>query len=149
MSNETNNPSPILQIGDIAKKIGVSLRTVRFYEEAGLLKPSAITRGGLRLVNDRDVVRLRLIHTLRRLDISIEDIKSILSINAPVPGTKAELLGRSLKALTVAQEKIDEYQTALNELRKNNTIALESVQGCVKCDTPSCKDCPQSIYILS
>ena len=139
----------IMQIGDISKTVGVSLRTVRFYEEAGLLKPSATTQSGLRLYNHKDAIRLRFIHTLRRLDISLEDIKSILGLNGPMVGTKSEALNRSLNALTLTQQKIDEYQEVLNELRKNNSVALESVQSCLKCDVPSCADCPQSVYILS
>ncbi|XUX00443.1 MAG: MerR family transcriptional regulator [Dehalogenimonas sp.] len=149
MPNHAPGAGSVLQIGDIANNVGVSLRTVRYYEEEGLLKPSAVTPGGLRLYDNRDVVRLRLIHTLRRLDISIGDIKTILGLDVPAPGTKTEILKRSLNALTTVQEKIDEYQAVLSDLRKNNAIALESVQACLKCDAPNCKDCPQSVYILS
>ncbi|APV45321.1 MerR family transcriptional regulator, Zn(II)-responsive regulator of zntA [Dehalogenimonas formicexedens] len=148
MKSETVHES-ILQISDIAKAVGVSLRMVRFYEESGLLKPYATTQSGLRLYNNKDVIRLRFINTLRRLDISLDDIKTILGVNSSSAGTKAEVLNRSLSAFTLAQQKIDDYQEILNELRKNNSIALESVQNCLKCDASSCKDCPQSVYIFS
>nr|MDT0665545.1 MerR family DNA-binding transcriptional regulator [Micromonospora sp. DSM 115978] len=47
--------SVLLQIGDVAKQVGLSLRTVRFYEEAGLLTPAKRTPGGFRLYDDDTV----------------------------------------------------------------------------------------------
>lgn len=148
MNPETSTTSSIYQIGDIAKNVGVSLRTVRYYEEEGLLKPSAVTPSGLRLYDKHDVIRLRFINTLRRLDMSIDDIKTVLCLSAPAPGTKAEILDRSLKALKLADEKIAEQQHTLSELKKHNTVALESILACLKCGRPSCQNCPQCVYIL-
>ncbi|MEN8614755.1 MerR family transcriptional regulator [Dehalogenimonas sp. THU2] len=148
MNGESNKPGMVFQIGDVAKEVGVSLRTVRYYEEEDLLEPTAVTPNGLRLYNKRDIVRLRFINTLRRLDMSVDDIKAVLGLNVPAPGTKAEILERSLKALKLTNKKIDEQQSILNDLKKHNTTAFESVLTCLKCDRPSCQDCPQCVFIL-
>jgi DNA-binding transcriptional MerR regulator len=138
-----------LQTGDVAKRVGISLRAVRYYEEEGLLKPSAMTPGGLRLYDDRDVFRLRFINTLRRLDISIQEIKVVLGVDAPKPGTKSEVLERSLKALKITQSKINEQQKVLADLLETNNTALKSVEACQRCDASSCGACPQQMYFLS
>ncbi|MEL7563219.1 MerR family transcriptional regulator [Dehalogenimonas sp. 4OHTPN] len=148
MNGESDKPGVIFQIGDVAKDVGVSLRTVRYYEEEGLLQPTAVTPSGLRLYDNRAVVRLRFINTLRRLDMSIDNIKAVLGLNVPAPGTKAEILERSLNALKLANNKIDEQQSILSDLKEHNTTAFESVLACLKCDRPSCQDCPQCVYIL-
>ncbi|MDP9021544.1 MAG: MerR family DNA-binding transcriptional regulator, partial [Actinomycetota bacterium] len=49
------------QIGEVADRVGLSLRTVRYYEEVGLIEPSDRTAGGFRLYTDDDISRLELI----------------------------------------------------------------------------------------
>ena len=51
----------LLQIGEVADRVGLSLRTVRYYEEQGLLTPASRTSGGFRLYSEAQVDRLALI----------------------------------------------------------------------------------------
>ena len=51
----------LLQIGQVAERTGLSLRTIRFYEENGLVVPTARSEGGFRLYSDDDVARLEVI----------------------------------------------------------------------------------------
>jgi len=66
-------------IGEVAKLIGSKVRTIRYYDEIGLVKPSSYTEGGHRLYTAEDIWRLELTATLRYLDFSIEEITQLLS----------------------------------------------------------------------
>jgi len=60
--------------GEFAKKAGVTIRTIRFYDNKGLLKPSSVSEAGYRLYTDEDFAKLQRILTLKYLGFSLEDI---------------------------------------------------------------------------
>ena len=64
--------------GELAKKCNVSVRTIQYYDERGILVPTELTEGGRRLFSEKDVATLETICFLRDLDISIKDIAEIL-----------------------------------------------------------------------
>ena len=64
--------------GEIAKLCNVSVRTVQYYDDRGLLSPSELTEGGRRLYNDVDVHQLKIICYLRDLDFSLKQIEKLL-----------------------------------------------------------------------
>jgi DNA-binding transcriptional MerR regulator len=66
------------KIGDLAKRTRLSVRTLHYYEEVGLLRPSARTEAGHRLYTEDDVVRLQRILSLRQLGFALEDIRRCL-----------------------------------------------------------------------
>ncbi len=78
--------------GAFAKMANVSLRTIRYYDKMGLLKPSASTQAGYRLYTDRDFVRLQRILTLKYLGFSLEEIREL-----SVRDTDADYVKQSLK----------------------------------------------------
>lgn len=65
--------------GEMAKLAGVSVRTVQYYDQRGILLPSNMTEGGRRLYSDQDLEKLRWICFLRDLDFSIKAIQEILT----------------------------------------------------------------------
>lgn len=65
------------QIGELAEKFGITLRTIRFYEERGLIKPRRVS-ARTRLYDVADVARLSLIVTCRRYGLSVEDVAALL-----------------------------------------------------------------------
>lgn len=68
-----------LQIGEVAERTGVTQRTLRFYEEKGLLKPPTRMEGGFRLYSEEDVKRVNKIRRLQDLlGISLADIKEMV-----------------------------------------------------------------------
>lgn len=67
-----------VQIGDVAERTGLSLRTIRWYEEVGLVPPSARSAGGFRLYTDEDVQRLELVKRMKPLDFSLEEMRDLL-----------------------------------------------------------------------
>ncbi|MCM1224308.1 MAG: MerR family transcriptional regulator [Lachnospiraceae bacterium] len=65
--------------GELAKKCGVSVRTVQYYDERGILVPSKLSEGGRRLFTEQDVMTLETICFLKNLGISLKSIADILS----------------------------------------------------------------------
>ncbi len=68
------------QIGEVAERTGLSLRTIRYYEEMGLVQPSSRTTGGFRLYSETDVSRLMLIKRMKPLDFTLEEMREVLGI---------------------------------------------------------------------
>lgn len=72
--------SETMHIGELAERTGLSLRTIRHYDEIGLLKPSGRTEGGFRLYTGRDLDRLLLIRRMKPLGFSLEEMAELLHI---------------------------------------------------------------------
>jgi len=68
----------MLQIGEVAEQVGLSLRTVRYYEEMGLVTPESRTEGGFRLYTEEQVQRLALIKEMKPLGFTVEEIRDLL-----------------------------------------------------------------------
>ncbi|MCW2581855.1 MAG: hmrR [Klenkia sp.] len=71
-----------LQIGEVADRIGLSLRTIRHYDEVGLAVPSARSDGGFRLYVEADVERLRVVMQMKPLGFSLEEMRELLQVLA-------------------------------------------------------------------
>lgn len=72
----------LLQIGQVAERTGLSLRTIRFYEENGLVVPTTRSEGGYRLYSDEDVVRLEVIKRMKPLGFSLGEMHQLLTLLA-------------------------------------------------------------------
>ncbi|MEU7878563.1 MerR family transcriptional regulator [Microbispora bryophytorum] len=72
-------PEGLAQIGEVAERLGLSLRTIRHYEEVGLIVP-ARTQGGFRLYSEQDVQRLALIRRMKPLGFTLEEMRDLLDI---------------------------------------------------------------------
>lgn len=68
------------QIGEVAEAVGLSLRTIRYYEEVGLVPPSGRSSGGFRLYTDGDIGRLLLVKQMKPLDLSLEEMRDLLGV---------------------------------------------------------------------
>jgi DNA-binding transcriptional MerR regulator len=80
--------SALLKIGDFARLAGTNLRTLRYYEELGLLEAAARSKGGFRYYRATDQNRLHLIRDLQELGLSLEAIRELLDIRAAGPDRK-------------------------------------------------------------
>ncbi len=67
-----------MQIGEVAERTGLSLRTIRYYEETGLVPPSARSSGGFRLYTEQDVERLEMVKRMKLIDLSIDEMRDLL-----------------------------------------------------------------------
>lgn len=106
-----------MQIGEVAEQTSLSLRTIRYYEEMGLVTPSARTTGGFRLYSETDVARLMLIRRMKPLDFSLEEMREVLGVldtlDATDPATPEhdDLVERLVGYRLVAESRV----TALRE----------------------------------
>ncbi|MGW0537782.1 MerR family transcriptional regulator [Streptomyces sp. NPDC003032] len=69
-----------MQIGEVAARTGLSLRTIRHYEETGLVTPSARSRGGFRLYTESDVARLMVIRRMKPLGFTLDQMRDLLDV---------------------------------------------------------------------
>lgn len=118
-------PEGYMTVGEVAKKMGVSVRTLQYYDREGLLSPSAESDGGRRLYTEKDVVRLHQILSLKSLGFSLEEIGNSLS-SLETPEDVAEALSRQAELL---REKIEGFSRALNELEalREEVLQMRSV----------------------
>lgn len=67
-----------MQIGEVAARTELSLRTIRHYEESGLVIPSARSQGGFRLYTEADVARLMVIRRMKPLGFTLDEMRDLL-----------------------------------------------------------------------
>jgi MerR family copper efflux transcriptional regulator len=72
--------APGLRIGEIAKRSGVSVKTIRFYCDQGLLQPAGRSEGGYRLFSQESIAELAIIRGLRTMDVPIAELGRILEV---------------------------------------------------------------------
>ncbi len=103
-----------LSSGDLARATGNTVRTIRFYEEEGLLRPAEVSEGGHRRYTEDDLERLRLILDLRELGLSLCEIRSILEIRTGCQ-TASEF---ALRIQQVLAGHLEQAQRRLDQLRR-------------------------------
>lgn len=103
-----------MQIGEVAERTGLSLRTIRYYGEVELVTPSSRTEGGFRLYTDADVAKLELIKQMKPLGYSIEEMREVFDILAeleagPTAPSREALTARLItfrNAATAGRDKL-------------------------------------------
>jgi MerR family copper efflux transcriptional regulator len=105
-----------MHIGVVAERTGLSLRTLRHYDEVGLLTPSARTEGGFRLYTGADVERLLLIRRMKPLGFTLEEMADLLDaadvLRAHPDDTDAR--GRLAAYLRSAEERREKLARTLD-----------------------------------
>jgi DNA-binding transcriptional MerR regulator len=120
-----------MQIGEVAEQTGLSLRTIRYYEEVGLVAPSARTTGGFRLYSETDLARLRLVRRMKPLDFSLEEMKDVLAVldgleaADSMSGEHHQLVGRlemyrdvTAARVTALREQLEVAEGFASDLRR-------------------------------
>jgi DNA-binding transcriptional MerR regulator len=122
-------PIPNLRIGQVAQASGVSTATIRFYEQQGLLSPATRASNGYRTYSAQDVERLRRIRTCRSLDMSIQEIQTLLQ----VPGdsaTACEVTSDVLRQhLAHVAQRIEELHELKSRLEAFQALCRDSVDA--------------------
>lgn len=112
-----------LTIGAVAKQTGLSTKTIRFYEDEGLVPPPRRTESGYRLYTEADVMRLRLIGRARLLGL---DLPSIRNLVTHAFSADCAAFGNQLRDVLARQRA--EVETRLRELAalRDELVSLES-----------------------
>lgn len=109
-------PEGYMTVGEVAEKMGITVRTLQYYDKEGLLSPSAKSVGGRRLYTDKDLVMLHQIVSLKSLGFSLHDIKQRL-IFLETPADVANALTRQADNIRGKIEQLAASLTAIEQLR--------------------------------
>ena len=107
-------------IGELAEEFDTTLRTIRFYEDRGLLTPER--QGTTRIFHDRDRVRLQLILRGKRLGFTLDEIAHVINMYDETPGRRGQLefliadIDKRRQALLAKRRDLDESLSELDEL---------------------------------
>ena len=104
------------QIGKLANLLELSPRTIRYYEEIGLLNSVKRVEGGKRIYTDKDFQRLKFITRLKHLGLSLSEMLELEDIYQ-IHRTNKKVLPRLLELLDTHAVKIDERINSLNKLK--------------------------------
>ncbi|WP_432571932.1 MerR family transcriptional regulator [Kineococcus sp. SYSU DK005] len=119
--------SELMQIGEVVERVGYSFRTIRYYEEMGLVAPSARTPGGFRLYTEMDVYRLMVLKRMKPLDFSLDEMRRLLAILDALDGRVPSDTPRE-----TLFDQLDEFRAAadarVEKLREKLAMAEEFAQ---------------------
>ncbi len=110
-----------LQIGEVAERTGVTQRTLRFYEEKGLLRPPSRMDGGFRLYSEEDVKRVEMVRRLQDLlGVTLADIKEMVDAQEVLRELRAQY-----RPEAGVEEKRRQLQKAIDVVQAQYTIVKQ------------------------
>ena len=118
-------PEGFMTVGEVAKKMGVTVRTLQYYDKEELLSPSAESEGGRRLYTDKDVVLLHQILSLKSLGFSLKDIKGRLN-SLKTPDDVANALTEQADAIRINIKQLKDSLAAIEQL-KTEVLQIQTV----------------------
>lgn len=139
-------PSDLLKIGDFARLADTNLRTLRYYEELGLIAPATRSRGGFRYYRQTDIHRVQMIRDLQELGLQLERIRDLLGART-ANEAREQFLHRVRQALEEQDRLLEQKMTALGEQRRKVSQALHKLGECRHCshaprdDNNFCEPC--------
>lgn len=134
-----------MQIGELAKCANVTVRTIRYYEELGLIEPMKRSEGGFRLYDGMALRRLLLVNTLRALDFPLKDIQDLMNarqrntIGATAAHKLRDVLGVQLRR---TDERIAQYRAIRDDIETAMGLLDSECSDChLELATEPCKTC--------
>jgi len=106
------------KVGDLAKLTGLTVRTLRFYDEIGLFSPSEYSIAGHRLYNEADIRRLQQMMSLKDLGLSLEEIQAVLKGHTYTPTEIVAIQMERTRQTMKTQQKLLAELERLNERMK-------------------------------
>lgn len=132
------------KIGQLAELTGLTQRTIRYYDELGLLKTSSRTQGGQRIYSDSDLLYIKRIMELKSLSFSLEEIKAIILLGGDDESgekRRAVLLENYRRKKKEAEKRKNAIENEIGELDWH-IMQLERAGNSFKdCPGPLCADC--------
>lgn len=117
-----------LKIGELAKQTGLSIRTLHYYDEIGLLVPSHRTEADHRLYSNEDIIRLQQILSLRQLGLSLSEIRECLaSPDYSLPQVIDLHRDRLREQITLSQTLLKRLSGIAQELQTTQSVAVETL----------------------
>jgi DNA-binding transcriptional MerR regulator len=119
-------PAPSLRIGEVARRTGLPVKTIRYYCDEGLLQPRARSESGYRLFDEENLAELTIIRALRAMDVSIPELARILQVRREGVCNCAVLKHSIAAKMDSINQRIEELAAMKEELAR----LLESWQDC-------------------
>ena len=111
-------------VKEVSRLAGVSIRTLRYYDELGLLKPTAVTEAGYRLYSDKDLERLQEILFFKEMELPLEKIKQLLE---DLSIDRQEMLLMQQAVLEKKRNRLNGIIELIQDVRKGvNTMSFEA-----------------------
>lgn len=135
-----------MQIGRLAKRAGVTVRTIRYYEQMGLLAPSSHSSGGFRLYGEDSIHRLEIIAFFKNLDMSLTEIRGILKALKGERGNR-ESIAELQKVFSGKLKLVESQLEFLRKMKTELSQVLAILQTCRAChhdillDSEDCPEC--------
>ncbi|CAI0792285.1 MAG TPA: MerR family DNA-binding transcriptional regulator [Serratia grimesii] len=108
----------LLKVGELARRSGITVRTLHYYDSIGLLVPSARSDAGYRLYNRADITRLHHIQALRRMGVTLDEIGAILARSGMALTTVIEqqitMLNRQLVQTAALRDRLQQMHAQLS-----------------------------------
>lgn len=120
-----------MNIGKASKLSGLTVKTVRYYSDIGIINPKINTSTGYRSFSERDLAKLQFISKARKFDFSLDDCRELISLYE-----NTERSSKEVKALTLL--KIAEIDTKLSELNMLRKQLSTLASACKGDDRPDC-----------
>ena len=114
---KTDNNEEFISIGNLAKTIGLTTRTLRYYEEMGIMSPPSRLDGAVRYYAPADVRKLKFILRLKELGLSIKEMQELDAVYAEAKATD-RIIPRLIEMLDNHINNLDEKMSKLATLRK-------------------------------
>lgn len=115
------DPNPMYTIGELARRAGVPVRTVRFWSDEGVLPPTTRSRGGYRLYDSAAVARLEFVRTLRELGLDLPMVKEVVAGRT----TLAEMAASHVNALDAEIRVLKTRRAVLSTVAHRDTTIEE------------------------
>ena len=110
-----------MSVHEVAELTGITARTLHYYDEIGLLKPTKVTEAGYRMYDDTALSRLQSILLFRELEFPLKEIKAIL--DSP-NFDQSEVISQQIKLLELQYKHIGELITFTREIQKKGVVSM-------------------------
>ena len=117
-----------MKIGELARQTGLSIRTLHYYDQVGLLSPSQRTKAGHRLYSERDIIRLQQIVSLRQLGFTLSEIRDCLdSPDYALPQVIDLHLARLREQMALSRTLVQRLSEIATDLKTTKSVAVENL----------------------
>jgi MerR family mercuric resistance operon transcriptional regulator len=131
MPSITASRAQALPIGELSKRSGVNIETIRYYERVKMLAPPPRTGSGRRVYSSTDLRALVFIRRARELGFSLDEIRALLRLGGPEKASCREVR-------EIAAHHLEDIRAKLSDLKKLERLLSKTVSRCSGKTAPDC-----------
>ena len=124
--------SPGIQIGELSKRTGCNIETIRYYERISLLPAPPRSAGRYRIYDNADVRRLAFIHRARELGFTLDQVRALLALS------ENDGQGACTEVRELAARHLGEVRAKIADLRAMERVLADAVKRCAAAELSAC-----------